>query len=118
METMTEREPLVTLTEGALNKVKKLLAEQDNPDLFLRIGVKGGGCSGLSYVLSLDQNRTPYDQEFAKEGVRIVVDGKSLLYLAGVKLDYTYDLLSGGFKFDNPNAKKNCGCGSSFAAQT
>lgn len=115
METMIERTPRVTLTEAALKQVKKLLAEQNDPNTFLRIGVVGGGCSGMSYVLALDQEKTPQDREFLQEGVRINVDEKSLLFLSGVKLDYTQDLLSGGFKFHNPNAVRSCGCGNSFA---
>jgi iron-sulfur cluster assembly protein len=114
METMTEQTPRVTLTDAAVAQVKKLLTEQNDPNTFLRIGVVGGGCSGMSYVLALDHEKTPQDKEFLQDGVQIKVDEKSLLFLSGVKLDYTQDLLTGGFKFHNPNAVRSCGCGNSF----
>ena len=115
METMIEQNPRVTLTEAALKQVKKLLAEQNDPNTFLRIGVAGVGCSGMSYVLALDHVKTPQDREIVLDGVPINVDEKSLLFLSGVKLDYNQDLLTGGFKFQNPNAVRSCGCGNSFA---
>jgi iron-sulfur cluster assembly protein len=117
METMNEAMPRVTLTDAALKQVKKLLVEQNNPNVFLRIGVVGGGCSGMSYVLALDHEKTGEDRMFVQEDVPIHIDDKSLPFLAGVKLDYTRDLLSGGFKFHNPNAVRSCGCGNSFTAK-
>jgi iron-sulfur cluster assembly accessory protein len=112
---------LINLTPAAVKKIRELLATQDDGDqMFLRLGVRGGGCSGFSYVLDLDQDvDEKYDRTFEIEGVKVVVDRKSLLFLAGTTLDYTGDLHlvgEGGFTFINPNATKGCGCGTSFSA--
>lgn len=109
----------IQLSETAVAKVKELM-EQNNlsPETtFLRMGVRGGGCSGLSYLLEFDNNKTEYDKLFEIEGIRVVVDPKSYLYLNGVTLDYVSGGLAGGFTFINPNAKSTCGCGSSFSPQ-
>jgi iron-sulfur cluster assembly protein len=82
----------------------------------LRLGVLGGGCSGLSYQFKFDTKPRPKDQVFDFEGVQIYVDPKSILYLHGMTLDYKESLMQSGFVFENPNAKKNCGCGTSFSA--
>lgn len=105
---------MITLTEVAAKEVKRLLQENDLKDAVLRMGVQGGGCSGLSYTLGFDEEVSENDQVFDLDGVRIVVDMKSFLYLDGTELDYTNDLLGGGFRFNNPNASRSCGCGSSF----
>jgi iron-sulfur cluster assembly protein len=106
---------LVTITEAAKNEVKRMLSEHDLQDSVLRMGVRGGGCSGLSYTLGFDQKVSEHDNIFEIDpGVKVVVDMKSYLYLKGTELDYTTDLIGGGFKFNNPNARKSCGCGSSF----
>ncbi len=107
---------LIDLSPAALNKVKQLLAQQGNPeDLYLRLGAKGGGCAGYSYVLEFDRDvDEKYDRFFEFEGVKVVVDRKSLLLLAGTTLDYSGDLLGQGFEFKNPNVKRGCGCGTSF----
>lgn len=107
---------LINLSPAALNKVKQLLAQQGEPeDLYLRLGAKGGGCSGYSYVLEFDRDvDEKYDRFFEFEGVKVVVDRKSLLLLAGTTLDYSGDLLGQGFEFRNPNVKRGCGCGTSF----
>ncbi len=109
---------MISVTPSAAEEVKRLIAKEQKPDLGLRIGVKGGGCSGFSYVLQLDEaNPKQYDQVFEQHGVKILVDAKSHLYLDGTTIDYkTNGLLGGGFEFQNPNAKKSCGCGSSFSA--
>jgi iron-sulfur cluster assembly protein len=112
---------LIGLSPAAVRKAREILAQQENPEgLYLRMGVKGGGCSGFSYVLEFDRDVDPkYDRTFEVEGVRVVVDRKSLLFLAGTTLDYTGDLHvigEGGFTFENPNAKRSCGCGTSFQA--
>ncbi|MHB8637643.1 MAG: HesB/IscA family protein [Fimbriimonadaceae bacterium] len=104
----------VTLTDGATARVKQLLAKDGRTEAFLRIGVKGGGCSGLEYLLKLDTVRKPTDLAVDIDGVAIVCDPKSAKFLDGSELTYTGNLIGGGFKFENPNAARSCGCGTSF----
>jgi len=106
----------LALTEKASTHVKKLLEEQNLHGVFLRLGVKGGGCSGLSYSLEFDSELGPHDKKFDVDGVQMVCDAKSYLYLNGVTLDYVTEGLQGGFTFINPQAKSSCGCGTSFTA--
>src|SRR5258708_18606428 len=111
------KKPPIQLTEAAVRQVKSLLARQNNPKLFLRVGVRGGGCTGLSYVLNMETEKSDWDTEYDVEGVPLVVDKKSRLYLYGTTLDFdTSNLMEGGFTFLNPNATKTCGCGTSFSA--
>jgi iron-sulfur cluster assembly protein len=105
----------VTLTAAAIKKVKTLLAAQPEGS-FLRVSVRGGGCSGLSYDLSFEPKSGPHDEVLEFEGVKVLVDPKSALYLQGTSLDFVDSLTGGGFKFNNPNAKMSCGCGESFSA--
>ena len=105
----------LTLTDKASKQVKKLIAEQSQP-VFLRMGVKGGGCSGLSYSLEFDTEMGKHDKKFELDGVTVVVDTKSYLYPNGTTLDYVTEGLQGGFTFINPQAKSSCGCGTSFSA--
>ena len=107
----------VAMSEAAAKQVKQLKAQQNLPDtVFLRMGVRGGGCSGMSYVLEFDSEKGPHDKEFELDGVKVVVDKKSYLYLNGTTLDYVTEGLTGGFTFVNPQAKSTCGCGHSFNA--
>lgn len=106
----------VTLTEKASKQVKKLMQEQKLEQVFLRMGVKGGGCSGLSYSLEFDTEKGKHDKTFEIDGVPVVVDAKSYLYINGTTLDYVTEGLQGGFTFVNPQAKTSCGCGTSFSA--
>jgi iron-sulfur cluster assembly protein len=106
----------LALTETASKHVKKMLEEQKLQDVFLRMGVKGGGCSGLSYSLEFDSELGPHDKKFEVDGVTVVCDAKSYLYLNGTTLDYVTEGLQGGFTFINPQAKSSCGCGTSFTA--
>jgi iron-sulfur cluster assembly protein len=106
----------LALTEKASTQVKKLLEDQNLHGVFLRLGVKGGGCSGLSYSLEFDSELGPHDKKFDVDGVQMVCDAKSYLYLNGVTLDYVTEGLQGGFTFINPQAKSSCGCGTSFSA--
>ena len=107
----------VNLTPKAAAQVMKLKSENNLPGGHgLRIGVKGGGCSGLSYVLGFDAEPKPGDVIFEKEGVTIFVDPKSLFYLSGTVLDFSDGLNGKGFVFNNPQADKTCGCGNSFSA--
>ncbi len=108
---------MITLTEAALNEVKRLMAAQNLTGAYLRMGVRGGGCSGLSYSLEFDTELGPHDKSFDVDGVTVVVDAKSYLYLNGTTLDYAQRGLTGGFTFQNPNIRQTCGCGSSFAPQ-
>jgi iron-sulfur cluster assembly protein len=91
------------------------MAAEGKPNAFIRVGVKGGGCSGLSYELKFDTVETPDDKSFEDNGVKVVVDKKSFLYLVGTELDYAGGLNGRGFVFNNPNADRNCGCGESFS---
>jgi len=108
---------MITLTEAAANEVKRLMAAQNLTGVYLRLGVRGGGCSGLSYSLEFDREPGPHDRSFEVDGVTVVVDPKSYLYLNGTTLDYVQRGLTGGFSFQNPNVRQTCGCGSSFAPQ-
>jgi iron-sulfur cluster assembly protein len=113
--TISEVNTVVNLTDSAKSEIARLIKENQLEQSFLRMGVRGGGCSGLSYTLGFDKEVSDYDHTFDFEnGVRVAVDMKSMLYLKGTEVDYTTDLLGGGFKFNNPNARKSCGCGSSF----
>lgn len=107
----------MVLTDTAVKQVKELKQAQSLGDeVFLRMGVRGGGCSGMSYALEFDTEKTAHDREFEIDGIKVVVDTKSYLYLAGTTLDYVREGLTGGFTFVNPNAKSSCGCGTSFSA--
>ncbi|HSA64815.1 MAG TPA: iron-sulfur cluster assembly accessory protein [Nitrospira sp.] len=108
--------PVITLTEAAIKEVKRLVNVQGITEGGLRLGVKGGGCSGLSYTINFDEKIGPHDQVYDIEGVKVIVDAKSAIYLQGTQLDYQKDLMGGSFKFVNPNANKTCGCGESFSA--
>jgi iron-sulfur cluster assembly protein len=105
----------IDLTPEAVARIRKLL-EQNHCEGGLRLGVVGGGCSGMSYKFKLESAPRPSDQTFEYEGVRVFVDPKSFAYLRGLTLDYTESLLESAFIFRNPNAKKHCSCGKSFLA--
>ncbi|XP_024403611.1 uncharacterized protein ycf83 [Physcomitrium patens] len=109
--------PAITLTEKALSHLTKLRASQDNK-LCLRVGVRQGGCSGMSYIMDFEEisNVRSDDSVIEYEGFKMVCDPKSLLFLYGMQLDYSDALIGGGFSFSNPNASSTCGCGKSFAA--
>ncbi|UIR55156.1 iron-sulfur cluster assembly accessory protein [Sphingobacterium sp. SRCM116780] len=114
-ETITEKAPL-TLTEGAIKELKKLKDQQEISDDFgLRIGVEGGGCSGMSYILGFDQKKEG-DSEYSIDGIRVFMNKAHGLYLAGMEVDFKNGLDARGFTFNNPNASSTCGCGSSFSA--
>ncbi|GMI94162.1 hypothetical protein HRI_003085500 [Hibiscus trionum] len=110
--------PAITLTDNALKHLNKMRAERD-ADLCLRIGVKQGGCSGMSYTMDFEKraNARPDDSIIQYEGFTIVCDPKSLLFVFGMQLDYSDALIGGGFSFKNPNATQTCGCGKSFNAE-
>jgi len=105
----------IVLTEKAVSEVKKIMSENSIPDDYvLRIGVKGGGCSGLTYTLGFDAEQKANDKILTYDNIRVAVDWKSILYLTGTTVDFTDGLTGKGFVFNNPSAKKTCGCGSSF----
>lgn len=106
---------MINISETASKKIGTLKSEDNKPtEAFLRVEVKKGGCSGLSYKMDFDTTLRDGDKAFEAHGEKIVVDGQSLLYLIGMTLDYSGGLNGKGFVFNNPNATKNCGCGSSF----
>lgn len=106
---------MIKVSDNAKSEALKLMAEQKLSEAFIRVGVKGGGCSGLMYELDFDNQRKEGDKEFEDNGIKVVVDKKSFLYLIGTELDYSGGLNGKGFIFKNPNANRSCGCGESFS---
>ncbi len=105
----------ITITEKASKEIKRIMQENKiSADFGLRVGVKGGGCSGLTYSLGFDSATREGDSVIETDGVKLIVDGKSLFYLSGTELDFSDGLNGKGFVFNNPNATKTCGCGESF----
>jgi iron-sulfur cluster assembly protein len=107
---------MVTITPKAAAEIQKIIAQENSGDLALRVGVQGGGCSGLSYFLTLDKDPRPDDKILESSGVKVYLDSKSALYLEGTEVDFTDGLQGSGFTFKNPNAQRTCGCGHSFQA--
>jgi iron-sulfur cluster assembly protein len=107
---------MINVTPKAVLKIKDAFAKNGVGEGGLRLGVQGGGCSGLSYLFRLETSQREKDQVYEFDGVKVFVDPKSMLYLDGMTLDYRESLIHSGFVFENPNAKKSCGCGTSFTA--
>jgi iron-sulfur cluster assembly protein len=107
---------MIQLTEKAIGRIRQVFVKQGVEGGGLRLGVQGGGCSGMSYLIRFEPKQRPSDRVFDFEGVKVFVDPKSLIYLEGMTLDYKESLMQSGFVFENPNAKKSCGCGTSFSA--
>ncbi len=107
---------MVQLTETAVTKVKEILDTQEPKPVGLRIAVVGGGCSGFSYSMAFENSPGLLDKTYSFEGLKVFVDQASLLYLDGAEVDFVESLEGSGFKFNNPNVKSTCGCGSSFSA--
>ncbi len=107
----------VVLTERAAEEIQGLLERQGKADAALRVFVSGGGCSGLNYGMAIDDAIEEEDFVFTCLGVKVVVDPLSINYIRGASVDYVEDVMGGGFKIDNPNATKSCGCGSSFSTE-
>ena len=105
---------MITLTENAIGKLKDLFADENNPALKLRTFVQGGGCSGMQYGFTFDEDQNEDDFDFNFDGVPVVVDSMSAQYLQGATIDYKEDLMGASFSINNPNAETTCGCGSSF----
>lgn len=110
--------PGIILSETAAREIKSIIQQQelDAGAVRLRVGVKGGGCSGFSYLLDLTETQKDTDEVFEQHGIKVICDPKSLLYLAGTQIDFRDEIMGRGFVFNNPNATSSCGCGSSFSA--
>ena len=108
----------IEVTETAVREIKTIVEQQelDAEKVHLRLGVKGGGCSGFSYVLDLTEKQNDGDEMFEQHGIKVVCDPKSYLYLNGTTVDFKDEVMGRGFVFNNPNATSSCGCGSSFSA--
>ena len=108
----------IIITETAAKEIRTIIEQQelDQEKVRLRLGVKGGGCSGFSYVLDLTENTKDTDEIFEQHGIKIICDPKSMLYLNGTTVDFRDEIMGRGFVFNNPNATTTCGCGSSFTA--
>ena len=107
---------MIALTPTAADKVRQLLTGRGTPEIGLRIGVRGGGCSGNSYYMEFCETETPGDELVETNGVKLFVDLKSMVLLGGTEIDYVEGLMGAGFKFNNPTVKHNCACGESFSA--
>ena len=114
--TETQTKTAVSLTDNAIIKVREILEMQDPTPAGLRISVVGGGCSGFSYSMAFENSPGLMDKVYTFDGLKVYVDQASLLYLDGARVDYVETLEGSGFKFENPNVKSTCGCGSSFSA--
>lgn len=106
---------MITVTDLAKNTAIRMMSEEQHEGYFIRVGVEGGGCSGLMYQLKFDNQINEDDKEFEDNGIKVVMNKKSVLYLAGTTLDYSGGLNGKGFIFSNPNASRTCGCGESFS---
>jgi iron-sulfur cluster assembly protein len=109
---------MITVTEQAGLKIKEMIENEEDKNVYVRLGVKGGGCSGLSYGLGFDPEKNEYDTELEIQGIKFLIDNESAPILKGVVIDFKESLLGGGFTIDNPNAIASCGCGSSFRTAT
>ena len=106
---------MLTLTDNAVNKIKDILSEENNPNIKLRVFVQGGGCSGFQYGFTFDEDQNEDDFVLEENGVRLLIDSASGMYLQGAKIDYKEELMGASFSIDNPQAQSTCGCGSSFS---
>jgi len=106
----------ITVTENAVTRLKTVMKSDGKEDYLLRMSVEGGGCSGMTYKMDFEKEKLEFDKVFESNSLTVVCDLKSWLYLQDVEIDYSNDLLNGGFKIKNPNAERTCGCGTSFSA--
>ncbi|MEZ4686454.1 MAG: iron-sulfur cluster assembly accessory protein [Bacteroidia bacterium] len=112
---MTHTEQIIRLSDSAAEEVRRLIADEHIAgDKYLRVGVKGGGCSGLSYILDFDEKK-PMDELHEVNGIQVLLDPRHAIYLMGIEVDFQRGLNDRGFIFNNPNAKETCGCGTSFS---
>jgi len=105
----------MNLEPNAVNKLREILAEENNPNIKLRVFVQGGGCSGFSYGFTLDEDQNEDDFDFSYDEIKVLVDSMSFQYLQGASIDYKEDLMNASFVINNPQATSTCGCGSSFS---
>lgn len=112
--TPLEEIPVLSVTPSAVHIIHTLLEQRQIPNHALRVFVSGGGCSGLQYGMAFEENARDFDRVVAVDGVRLIIDPTSLMYLQGATIDYVDSLMGGGFRIDNPNAVSSCGCGHSF----
>ncbi|MEE8577515.1 MAG: iron-sulfur cluster assembly accessory protein [candidate division Zixibacteria bacterium] len=108
-------EELIKITTPAITEIKRLIEAEDSSNLFLRLGISSGGCSGMSYKMEFDDRAGEFDRKFVFDGLKVLVDLKALVHLKGCTIDFESSLMGGGFSFSNPNATRSCGCGSSFS---
>ena len=115
---MTENleDQIITITENAAKRLKNILQGEKTSGKGIRVAIDTGGCSGMSYKITFDNKKKEYDKEFESHGITILCDVKSWIYVRGCEIDFSSDLLNGGFKVNNPNATRTCGCGISFSA--
>jgi iron-sulfur cluster assembly protein len=106
--------PILTITDAAIARVNALLAQRGKPSVGIKVGVKTGGCSGLSYLIEYADEKGPFDEVVEAGGIRVLIDPKAVMYLIGTQMDFVEEKLKSGFVFTNPNEKGRCGCGESF----
>ena len=116
-ETKIAEAPVVSVTPSAVSVIKNLLEQRNIPGYALRVFVSGGGCSGMQYGMSFEENASDFDNVVEVDGVRLLIDPTSLVYLNGANIDFVDSLIGGGFRIDNPNAVSSCGCGHSFKSK-
>ncbi len=114
MPTTIDITPILSVTPAAVEVIRNLLQQRNIPNHSLRVFVSGGGCSGMQYGMAFEESPKEFDKVVAMDGVSLIVDSTSLMYLQGATIDYVDSLMGGGFRIENPNAVSSCGCGSSF----
>ena len=117
MGSATSRFKVMTLTDAAAERVREIMADQDKPVVALRVGVKNGGCAGMSYTMEWAESVGPHDEVVEDKGVKVLIDPKAVLFLLGTQMDFEVTKLSSGFVFNNPNQTSACGCGESVAIE-
>ena len=110
------RNASITVTKQAVKRLKAVMKSEEKDNQYLRMSVESGGCSGMSYKMDFSSEKKEFDKIFETNGLSVICDLKSWLYLKDIEVDYSEDLLNGGFKINNPNAERSCGCGTSFSA--
>tara|TARA_Y100001970_G_C13887796_1_gene677115 strand:+ start:384 stop:770 length:387 start_codon:yes stop_codon:yes gene_type:complete len=110
------RKASITVTKQAVKRLKAVMKSEEKDNQYLRMSVESGGCSGMSYKMDFSSEKKEFDKIFETNGLSVICDLKSWLYLKDIEVDYSDDLLNGGFKINNPNAERSCGCGTSFSA--